>query len=96
MYISMERNSRGNLEIDEKILSKIIEFDVVSIAVGYKSISVSVTIHQETDLFILVRVYALGEGKFFMDGVKATSIINDSIFKTLKVKPKNIAFAFIK
>ncbi|QHX36554.1 MMB_0454 family protein [Spiroplasma sp. BIUS-1] len=96
MYISIERNSKGTLEIDEKILSKIIEFDVTSNSVGYKSIEASVSIHQETNLFIVVRVHTIEKGKFSMDGVKVASIINESIYKTLRIKPKNIAFAFIK
>ncbi|AUB31436.1 MMB_0454 family protein [Spiroplasma floricola] len=96
MYISIERNSRGSLEIDEKLLSKIIEFDVRSNAKGFKDIQASVSIHQETSLFIVVRIYTMEKGLFLMDGVKVTSIINDSIHKTLGIKPKNIAFAFIK
>ncbi|AUM62546.1 hypothetical protein [Spiroplasma monobiae] len=96
MYISIDRNSKGNLEIDEKILSKIIEFDVTSNAVGYRDIKASVSIHQETNLFVVVRVYTIEKGKFLMDGIKVASIINESMYKTLRIKPKNIAFSFIK
>ncbi|AGR42010.1 MMB_0454 family protein [Spiroplasma diminutum] len=96
MYISIERNSRGNLDIDEKILSKIIEFDFSSNATGFRKVKASVSIHQETNLFIVIRIYIIEKGLFLMDGLKVTSIINDSIYKTLRIRPKNIAFAFIK
>ncbi|AGR41006.1 MMB_0454 family protein [Spiroplasma taiwanense] len=96
MYISMERNSRGNLEIEEQILNKIIEFYVINNIKGFEKIEPLITLHQENHIFITIKIYVKKRDKLVIDEVKLSEIISNSIENTLNLKPKNIAFAFIK
>ncbi|AHI52720.1 MMB_0454 family protein [Spiroplasma culicicola] len=96
MYISMERNSRGNLEIEEKILNKIIEFDVSNNSKGIEKTEASVSLHHENTLFILIKLYVSNRDSLKIDESKLNATIIASMEKTLLIKPKNIAFAYIK
>ncbi|QEH61697.1 hypothetical protein SCHIN_v1c05000 [Spiroplasma chinense] len=96
MYISMERNSRGNLEIEEKILNKIIEFDVQNNSKGIEKTEAVVSLHHENTLFILVKMFVKNRDELSVDETKINTIIINSMEKTLLIRPKNIAFAYIK
>jgi hypothetical protein len=47
MYISIERNSKGNLEIDDNVINQQVEYIVANKVAGIKNIDVNVGIHNE-------------------------------------------------
>ncbi len=96
MYIVMERNTRGNLEIDEKILKKIIEYVVTNNVNTPVKVEARVNLHYDNILFILVKIYTDSIDKLSTSEKKLSSLIFDSMDKTLLIRPKNVAFAYIK
>ena len=96
MYIVMERNTRGNLEIDEKILKKIIEYVVTNNVNTPVKVEARVNLHYDNILFILVKIYTDSIDKLSTSEKKLSSLIFESMDKTLSIRPKNVAFAYIK
>ncbi|AOG60272.1 hypothetical protein SHELI_v1c03170 [Spiroplasma helicoides] len=96
MYISIERNTRGHLEIEEKVLNKIIELSVKNNTQGLKNVTASISMHHEKTLFIILKMELENKESLSVDEVRLTNIINELMSRTILIKPKNIAFAYTK
>jgi hypothetical protein len=97
MYISIERNSKGNLEIDDNVINQQVEYIVANKAAGIKNIDVNVGIHNENDIFILVKL-TMADRKSFehnYDLKALTTQIEETIQNTMSYKPKSVSFAYV-
>ncbi|QBQ07562.1 hypothetical protein SGLAD_v1c03630 [Spiroplasma gladiatoris] len=96
MYISIDYNEKGNLEIEEKAIEKMIEFHVISNTKGITDVKASFSLHHENTLFILIKLFVKNKEELEINEKELTSKIEKSIQKTFLYKPKNVAFAYIK
>ncbi|QGS51793.1 hypothetical protein [Spiroplasma tabanidicola] len=96
MYFSIERNVNGNLEVEEKIIDKIVEYHITSATKGIKKVKATISMHHESILFILIKMTVTKKEDLVIDEAKIKSVIEESIKKNFLIRPKNIAFAYIK
>ncbi|WP_027063182.1 MMB_0454 family protein [Mesoplasma seiffertii] len=96
MYISIERNSRGTLDIEQYALNKLIESTVVSsTSASIANIEVITEIYHDNLLYILIKIKFEGQAPDFIFEEKLISKnVEDIITQTLNIKPRNISVAY--
>jgi hypothetical protein len=97
MYISIERNVKGNLEIDDNVINQQVEYIVSNKITAAENIEVNVGIHNENNVFIIVKMKVKNRAEFEngYDMIELTNQISDAIYNTLTLRPKSISFAYI-
>ncbi|ATZ18798.1 hypothetical protein ESOMN_v1c04160 [Williamsoniiplasma somnilux] len=98
MYISVERNNRGSLDIEQYALNKLIQFTVnSSLNKEVKDVSVLTHLHHDNLIYVLIKITLLdGVRKIEIDEKSINKSVEEIIIKTLDLKPKNIAIAYSK
>ncbi|ARU91955.1 hypothetical protein SCLARK_001432 [Spiroplasma clarkii] len=96
MYILLERNARGNLEVDQRILNKVIEFVVMNNVRDLEKFEIETNLLHDDHLFVLVKLFANIHKKLEIDELKLNNSIVFAIENAIGLKPKNIAFVYIK
>lgn len=95
MYITMSRNLRGNLEIDENVLNKQIEFTVNANIKNVDNVSVITNIYHENSMFILIKIYISNFSEVILDKNIVNMTINEVVNRMFHTKPKKISIAYI-
>lgn len=95
MYISIDRNDKGKLEIDEKVITKQVEFTVKNNVQGIDDINVLMDIHHENTLFILVKMVVSNKQDVVINAPELTKIINEMVYQDLMYRPKKISYAYV-
>lgn len=96
MYISIDRNSRGILDIEQYAINKLIQYTVAgSLAKEVEDITVSSELYHDTLIYILVKItLPKTMTKIEIDEKYINKALEEIIFQTLNIKPKNIAIAY--
>ncbi|WP_434341664.1 hypothetical protein V2P24_02205 [Mycoplasma putrefaciens] len=99
MYISIDKNRRGNLEIEQRVINKIVKNTVLlnSAIDNLSDINVSTSVFQEDQLYILITVKVrnkIEDLKINKD--KLLKSIDKNLSQTISIKPKNINMSYIK
>ncbi|AEM68693.1 MMB_0454 family protein [Mycoplasma putrefaciens] len=99
MYISIDKNRRGNLEIEQRVINKIVKNTVLlnSAIDNLSDINVSTSVFQEDQLYILITVKVrnkIEDLKINKD--KLLKSIDKNLSQTISIKPKNINISYIK
>ncbi|MBY7704822.1 hypothetical protein JIY74_32100 [Vibrio harveyi] len=98
MYITIDKNRRGNLEIEQNVVDKLIKSTVMSnFDVEPQNIDVLTNVFQDNELYILITIKvqkALDTLKINKD--KLFKIIDKTIFQAISIKPKNINISYVK
>ncbi|WP_031542927.1 MMB_0454 family protein [Mesoplasma photuris] len=95
MYISIERNSRGALDIEQYALNKLIQSAAFN-AIGNNAVNIEVItdIYHDNLLYVLVKVVLDTKKEFVFEEAKIMKNIEQVITQTLNIKPRNIAVAY--
>ncbi|MDQ0567801.1 MMB_0454 family protein [Mycoplasma yeatsii] len=98
MYITIDKNRRGNLEIEQNVVDKLIKSTVISsFDVEAENIDVLTSVFQDNELYILITIKvqkALDTLKINKD--KLFKIIDKTISQAISIKPKNINISYTK
>ncbi|WP_026389751.1 MMB_0454 family protein [[Acholeplasma] multilocale] len=100
MYISIERNTRGALDIERHALNKLIQgavFNAMSVKKDRK-VEVTTDLYHDNLLYVLVKIELASNGiaDIVFEEKKISKMVEDIISQTLDIKPKNIAIAYTK
>ncbi|ASZ09177.1 hypothetical protein CK556_02305 [Mesoplasma chauliocola] len=99
MYISIERNNRGALEIEINALNKLIQNTILmrsnSDLENVKDIEVLTDLYHDNLLYVLIKI-SLKDFNQMLDESQINKTVEEIIVKTLSIKPKNIAVAYKK
>ncbi|ATZ18090.1 MMB_0454 family protein [Mesoplasma melaleucae] len=97
MYISIERNNRGALEIEINALNKLIQNTILmrsnSDLKNVGNIEVLTDLYQDNLLYVLIKI-DLKDKTELLDETQINKTVEEIIVKTLSIKPKNIAVAY--
>lgn len=96
MYILLEKNARGNLEVDDQIIDKTIEFNLLNNTNGVDKFEIETDLHQDEQLFVIIKIYASGREKLEIDEMQLNNSLVFAIENAIGFKPKSIAFVYIK
>ncbi|PPE04478.1 hypothetical protein EELLY_v1c01570 [Entomoplasma ellychniae] len=99
MYISIERNNRGSLDIEINALNRLIEHSVTSdvrdVTKKIKDIDVWTDIYYDNVVYVLIKIKLI-DNAMMLDEHQIYKGVEEAIFQTLGLKPKNIAIAYRK
>ncbi|AKX34384.1 hypothetical protein SLITO_v1c07610 [Spiroplasma litorale] len=95
MYITLEKNSSGELQIEDQILKKILEKDIKSNIDANLDLRVDISWEQENNLFINIEIKFEDRSKAIFKQNEILSSSEQMLYKTLGVKPKTITISFI-
>lgn len=99
MYISIERNNRGSLDIEINALNKLIEHSVTSNVYNgsknIKNIEVSSDLYHDNVLYVFVKIQLI-KPELMLNELKIYKGVEEAVMQTLNIKPKNIAIAYKK
>jgi hypothetical protein len=98
MYISIERNSRGTLDIEQFALNKLIESTVISSSsASIAKTEVITEIFHDNLLYILIKIKFEGPASNFIFEERLISKnVEEIITQTLNIKPRNISVSYGK
>ncbi|QVJ95841.1 MMB_0454 family protein [Mycoplasma mycoides] len=100
MYIDIEKNSKGNLKIESKVINRLVENVILSMTKisDPKSVSSSIYVLDENQLHILATI-KIGDEKLQDLNINEDKIfkaIDKTINQTISMKPKNINISYIR
>ncbi|AJK51558.1 hypothetical protein FOY66_02730 [Mycoplasma capricolum subsp. capripneumoniae] len=100
MYIDIEKNTKGNLQIEKKVINRLVENVILSTTKisNPQDVSSSIYLLEENQLHILITIRIQDQK------LQDLNINEDKIFKaidkiinqTISIKPKNINISYIK
>ncbi|ATQ35564.1 hypothetical protein MENTO_v1c04230 [Mesoplasma entomophilum] len=97
MYISIERNNRGALEIEVNALNKLIQNTILmrsnSDLNNVDNIEVLTDLYHDNLLYVLIKIDLKNKAQMLEEN-QINKIVEEIIIKTLSIKPKNIAIAY--
>ncbi|ATZ20936.1 MMB_0454 family protein [Mesoplasma coleopterae] len=97
MYISIERNNRGALEIEVNALNKLIQNTILmrsnSDLNNVDNIEVLTDLYHDNLLYVLIKIDLKNKAQMLEEN-QINKIVEEIIVKTLSIKPKNIAIAY--
>lgn len=97
MYISIERNNRGALEIEINALNKLIQNTILMRSISniknVENIEVLTDLYHDNLLYLLIKIELKDKTKL-LDETQINKTVEEIIMKTLSIKPKNIALAY--
>ncbi|AVN60413.1 hypothetical protein CG007_02175 [Mesoplasma entomophilum] len=97
MYISIERNNRGALEIEVNALNKLIQNTILmrsnSDLNNVENIEVLTDLYHDNLLYVLIKIDLKNKAQMLEEN-QINKIVEEIIIKTLSIKPKNIAIAY--
>lgn len=96
MYILLERNSRGSLEVSNKVIDKIIKSVVLNVTEGIEKLEIQSEWHYENQLFVCIKMFVSNREKLKVDEIKLNNALVFTIKNAIDVKPKNISLVYIK
>ncbi|ASP28494.1 hypothetical protein SCORR_v1c07220 [Spiroplasma corruscae] len=95
MYITLEKNSSGEIQVEDQIITKIIDKDIKSNIDSSLNLEVVVLWEQENSMFINIKIKVENRETVSIDERKIIHSINELIKQTIGVKPKTISVSFI-
>nr|VZS00300.1 hypothetical protein MF5582_00527 [Mycoplasma feriruminatoris] len=100
MYIDIEKNSKGNLKIESKVINRLVENVILSVTKikNIENVSSSIYILDENQLNILATIKVENENlqDLNINEEKIFKAIDKTIIQTISIKPKNINVSYIK
>ncbi|UKS54163.1 MMB_0454 family protein [Mycoplasma feriruminatoris] len=100
MYIDIEKNSKGNLKIESKVINRLVENVILSVTKikNIENVSSSIYILDENQLNILATIKVENENlqDLNINEEKIFKAIDKTIIQTISIKPKNINISYIK
>ncbi|PTD31326.1 MMB_0454 family protein [Mycoplasma leachii] len=100
MYIDIEKNTKGNLQIEKKVINRLIENVILSTTKisNPQDISSSIYLLEENQLHILttIRIQEQKLQDLNINEDKIFRVIDRIINQTISIKPKNINISYIK
>ncbi|ATZ21656.1 MMB_0454 family protein [Mesoplasma tabanidae] len=97
MYISIERNNRGALEIEVNALNKLIQNTILMRSAtglnNVNNIEVLTDLYHDNLLYVLIKIDLKNKTEMLEEN-QINKIVEEIIVKTLSIKPKNIAIAY--
>jgi len=96
MYISVERNIKGNLEIDISVINQQVDFIVSNRVTGLIENSSNVSVHNENNVFIVINLLIKDRLEFETNynAVALSDEINESIYNSIGLRPKSVSFSY--
>nr|VZR97879.1 hypothetical protein MF5295_00516 [Mycoplasma feriruminatoris] len=100
MYIDIEKNSKGNLKIESKVINRLVKNVILSVTKikNIENVSSSIYILDENQLNILATIKVENENlqDLNINEEKIFKAIDKTIIQTISIKPKNINISYIK
>ncbi|WP_338970659.1 MMB_0454 family protein [Spiroplasma endosymbiont of Labia minor] len=96
MYVVIQKNTRGVLEIEEKALIDLITYLVRTNSKNLDSddIKVHIFVKHEVVLFVNIELFISNIDEQIQDENNITSVIEEAIVQTLQIKPKNVSYVY--
>jgi len=97
-YITIERNSRGNLEISMDVLNKMIENTVTaSFTDTIKELKVESELSHDHNLYLTLNIFLTAPEKLLkLNEKKVVKEVESVLQRTLELKEKNISLVYRK
>ncbi|AKU80026.1 MMB_0454 family protein [Spiroplasma turonicum] len=95
MYITLEKNSLGDIQIEDQLIKKIIHKDIKSNIDETLNLDVRVVWEHETTLFINIVINIEDRNNFSIDQNKIINSTYELIKKTIGIQPKTVSVSFV-